>query len=291
MAVRESGQETHSEHITNVTFVLNDYYCYNAAGHSLGAGTAILLLLLLLEQQQQRNSAADSVDIEVWAFAPPPVFTPLSVFDAALAAGRAQVFAFVHDHDVVPRTSLEALCRVSGQLVQVDRLISKRGWSTEQHTHAFVTGSLPAEFEEELTQDLESVVSTLTPDSSNMALRVPSSKMYWMRPLQPPPPTTKIAGAAAAAAAGGGGGQDLPQDLIGELVGAMGDALGDAVGTALNAVVGADAGPSVPDSVVRYGMDQISAEVLATMPMCTSETFLGDHECSSYERAVQRLAK
>jgi hypothetical protein len=178
---------------------------------------------------------------------------------------------------------MAAMCRLSRQLVQVDRTLSRLDCAFEQYTHAIATCTLTAEFEEELSRKIPSVV--LTTQACD-ALHIPASKIYWLRRQHPKASSTSSTPAAASpseaesTAAG-----DLDQDLLGDLVGAM----GDAVGSALNAVVGGDIAPVAPDSVTRYSMNIASAESLGALPMCTGETFLADHECSKYEHAVQRL--
>merc|ERR1719424_1214124 len=77
----------------------------HAPGHSLGAGVACLLAVLLAKEEE-----ALAARVRCFAFAPPPVFAPLS------AARGVEVRAFLHGEDCVPFLSVDAGRRLLASL-------------------------------------------------------------------------------------------------------------------------------------------------------------------------------
>mmetsp|Transcript_23572 Transcript_23572/g.62074 ORF Transcript_23572/g.62074 Transcript_23572/m.62074 type:complete len:520 (-) Transcript_23572:265-1824(-) len=69
-------------------------------GHSLGAGTATLVMTQLGETLGMKNTLW-SQRVKCWAFAPPPVFTPLSSLPRWV---MTSTYSFVHYVDMVPRS-------------------------------------------------------------------------------------------------------------------------------------------------------------------------------------------
>ncbi|CAJ1931750.1 unnamed protein product [Cylindrotheca closterium] len=107
------------EHIKN--WVIDAGWHLILCGHSLGAGAATVAAFLLRSRYPQL-AEEDNVQLEVYAFAPPPVVD----HDSALAA-KAFCTSFVHNSDLIPRCSmynlavfLECLLRVHERLVEED---------------------------------------------------------------------------------------------------------------------------------------------------------------------------
>lgn len=91
-----------------------DGYSLVLTGHSLGAGVACLICIMLHHEQLLPRS---DIPIKCMAFAPPPVFYPLE------NAGNAvnNTTAYVHEYDVVPSLSCNALRRLMMSIVVYDQ--------------------------------------------------------------------------------------------------------------------------------------------------------------------------
>mmetsp|Transcript_5046 Transcript_5046/g.12564 ORF Transcript_5046/g.12564 Transcript_5046/m.12564 type:complete len:297 (-) Transcript_5046:427-1317(-) len=79
-------------------------------GHSLGAGVACLVTILVHHLRatnpiNERLQCLQGRDIECFAMAPPPVFAPLSAAPQAVQ----NTLAFVHQYDIVPSLSVDAI--------------------------------------------------------------------------------------------------------------------------------------------------------------------------------------
>jgi len=87
-------------------------------GHSLGGGIAVLLALLLHHKRSENNTFLRSLaPIEVYAFAPPPVFKgPLPT------ELMQNIHSFVHHHDIIPRLSLGSVYQLLCELKAIDQL-------------------------------------------------------------------------------------------------------------------------------------------------------------------------
>eukprot|EP00933_Yihiella_yeosuensis_P021230 TRINITY_DN16855_c0_g1_i1.p1 TRINITY_DN16855_c0_g1~~TRINITY_DN16855_c0_g1_i1.p1 ORF type:complete len:458 (+),score=111.63 TRINITY_DN16855_c0_g1_i1:192-1376(+) len=81
----------------NEALAANPGFGVVVTGHSLGAGTAVVCTLILQAEQLD-----GSPKLRGFAYAPPPIVSPLE--DPAIAA--AELYCFIHRHDVVPRISL-----------------------------------------------------------------------------------------------------------------------------------------------------------------------------------------
>ncbi|KAL3945800.1 MAG: hypothetical protein SGBAC_000072 [Bacillariaceae sp.] len=107
------------EHIKN--WVVDAGWQVILCGHSLGAGAATIAAFLL-RSRYPKLAEKENFQVEVYAFAPPPVVD----HDSALAA-KAFCTSFVHNSDLIPRCSmynlavfLECLLRVHERLVEED---------------------------------------------------------------------------------------------------------------------------------------------------------------------------
>uniref|UniRef100_A0A7S0R525 sn-1-specific diacylglycerol lipase n=1 Tax=Pyramimonas obovata TaxID=1411642 RepID=A0A7S0R525_9CHLO len=92
----------------------DEEYKLVVTGHSLGAGTAILLTMLLLD-----DPIFVTCQVECWAFAPPPVFTPLEKISPRC---HRAIKCFVYRNDLVPRLSLFSVRRLCLQVKAADSM-------------------------------------------------------------------------------------------------------------------------------------------------------------------------
>ena len=80
------------------------------SGHSLGAGVAVLLTLDLLMNEDRSELRENVIDVQCYAFAPPPVFRPKSSWILGTAEVSVEVkekmILVVNEQDCIPRTSL-----------------------------------------------------------------------------------------------------------------------------------------------------------------------------------------
>ena len=75
------------------------------AGHSLGAGVAVLLTLELLLGAAAASLPANTA-VRCLAFAPPPVFRPDEDAEWPQEIVRERIVMVINNHDCVPRASL-----------------------------------------------------------------------------------------------------------------------------------------------------------------------------------------
>ena len=75
------------------------------AGHSLGAGVAVLLTLELLLGAAAASLPANTA-VRCLAFAPPPVFRPDEDAEWPQEMVREKIVMVINNHDGIPRTSL-----------------------------------------------------------------------------------------------------------------------------------------------------------------------------------------
>ena len=78
------------------------------AGHSLGAGVAVLLTLELLLGTAAASLPANTA-VRCLAFAPPPVFRPDNDAEWPQEMVSEKIVMVINNHDGIPRTSLGML--------------------------------------------------------------------------------------------------------------------------------------------------------------------------------------
>mmetsp|Transcript_28945 Transcript_28945/g.74256 ORF Transcript_28945/g.74256 Transcript_28945/m.74256 type:complete len:492 (-) Transcript_28945:1419-2894(-) len=94
-------------------------------GHSLGAGTALMLALTLRHQAdfwKEKLPSGTLEALEVFAFAPPPVWAPLSSLSEADTKG---LYVFINNLDMIPRSTLRNLEVFFNQLALVDQAVAE----------------------------------------------------------------------------------------------------------------------------------------------------------------------
>jgi hypothetical protein len=157
-------------------------------GHSLGAGTASLLTILLKQQQlqQQRNQKLPighdittsnppllppSTALRCFAYASPPVFTPLQVIPQATQV----ITNFIHEYDVVPFLSVYSVRYLLASLKAIQSVSSELSWTQKL---AIVGGSQPPP-----DDMIQAVLNTpsLLPKRGAPRLQVPASQTIWLQ--------------------------------------------------------------------------------------------------------------
>ena len=94
----------------------NKGYGVVVTGHSLGAGTAILLSMLVMDSASFKDGA---FKVKCYAFAPPPVFTPL---ENVKLEWKAAINVYCLRHDVVPRLCLSGVFRFLLRMKAIDKM-------------------------------------------------------------------------------------------------------------------------------------------------------------------------
>jgi len=97
-------------------FAANPGFKLMVTGHSLGAGTSCLCAMLLKAGEFGRLDKKAAA-IRCFAYAPPPVASPLS----NLACKAVEIHSFVNRHDAVPRACLSNIFRLGQEAMAVDQ--------------------------------------------------------------------------------------------------------------------------------------------------------------------------
>lgn len=200
-------------------------------GHSLGGATAALLAVLL---HHERDSAAAAgaahplagLDIDVWAYAPPPCFAPLAALPPHV---HASIVCWVHRGDFVCALSLDSLLellRVLRVVASTNSLAALAGAWGEVDWRA-VREAEPAWAREWLPQEATAAGphGPSTPAAGALPtagqLQIPGTLFVFRAPHEddllddPDVPIDSDAAAAAAAA-----GADTPMDAAAEVAAA-----------------------------------------------------------------------
>lgn len=151
-------------------------------GHSLGAGTASLLTILLKQQQQQRQRyqhprewsqatvpmIPPTTSVQCFAFASPPVFTPLDLIPHVTPF----ITNFIHERDVVPFLSVYSVRHLLASLRAIQSVPLSLGDQL-----AIIAGSQPPP--PELVAAVQTVPSVV-PIRGAPRLHVPAAKTIWL---------------------------------------------------------------------------------------------------------------
>ena len=106
--------------ITEALSKLPSHYEFIITGHSLGAGVACLLNILVYHE----NVIPPANNVRCFAYAPPPTFHPVSAAPAAVQ----NTIAYVHQRDIVPFLSVNAVRRFFSLLLTVDKTSQHLYW-------------------------------------------------------------------------------------------------------------------------------------------------------------------
>lgn len=106
--------------ITDTLSKLPGGYELIITGHSLGAGVACLLNVLVYHE----NVVPQTNKVRCFAYAPPPVFHPVSAAPTAVQ----NTIAYVHQRDIVPFLSVNGVRRFFSLLLTVDKISQHLYW-------------------------------------------------------------------------------------------------------------------------------------------------------------------
>eukprot|EP00934_Nitzschia_sp_Nitz4_P009311 Nitzschia sp. Nitz4//scaffold104_size75438//6816//8468//NITZ4_005649-RA/size75438-processed-gene-0.58-mRNA-1//1//CDS//3329532365//9301//frame0 len=178
-----AGMATMAEHVweeagPSITNLLrqNKGYELILTGHSLGAGTASLLAILL--QTHRKRDLPRHTTLRCFAYACPPVFTPLEVVPQALRVTTN----FVHENDVVPCLSLYSVRGMLGSLRAIQEYTQAHPMSWSE-TFAIATGQMPP------PQALVEVVRAappVAPKQGSPRLYIPAGQTVWLKGVTRP---------------------------------------------------------------------------------------------------------
>jgi hypothetical protein len=96
-------------------------YGFVITGHSLGAGTASLLNILC---HRKGGELVDGRRTRCFAYAPPPVFTPLELVPKAVKSCTS----YIHEEDAVPFLSIDSVRRCFASVGVVEKYTQKAKW-------------------------------------------------------------------------------------------------------------------------------------------------------------------
>jgi hypothetical protein len=148
----------------------NKDYEFIITGHSLGAGAACLLTILL----EAKDLLPRKQKYRCFAYAPPPVYTPLEFIPKAVKATTS----FVHENDAVPYLSVHTVRHLLSDLRAVDDEAHNRMTSSERYK--VVLGIVPPP-KDLIAAVLESEGKSLPPKQGAPKLYIPAEKIVWLR--------------------------------------------------------------------------------------------------------------
>jgi Lipase (class 3) len=148
----------------------NQDYEFIITGHSLGAGAACLLTILL----EAKDLLPRKQKCRCFAYAPPPVYTPLEFAPKAVRATTS----FVHENDAVPSLSVHTVRRLLSDLRAVDDEAHNHMTSTERYKVVLGMVRPPEHLVEAV---LESKGKNLQPKQGAPSLCIPSEKTVWLK--------------------------------------------------------------------------------------------------------------
>jgi len=147
-------------------FQFPEGYSLVITGHSLGAGVACLITIML----DYEKILPSDIPVKCMAFAPPPVFYPLEAAQQAVQ----QTTAYVHQYDVVPSLSCNALRRLLKAVVAYDQ----RELSTYERIRIEYGYDEPPE--EIVSAVREASKETLTEKDGAPWLAIPAKCIVWL---------------------------------------------------------------------------------------------------------------
>ena len=242
-------------------------------GHSLGAGMAIMAGLWLRHGNWSGSGSIDKSltadvieDLHVYAFAPPPVFTPV---DCLSESDTKNIYSFLNDIDVVPRCSLRTLEVTVNRMKKIDDVVQKvddagfvgRVIMTHDHNKASEEAAAAAECGQDGEPDRECKLIQDVDDAVKLADEEAKEKTRadgkgWLHEQ------LYIPGRVFHLYPYAGEGTDVD----------MAFKTGKSTGLA-----------------ARYRMQEVSAEHVATAPAIEGDSFVDDHQTINYIKAFQRL--
>jgi hypothetical protein len=163
--MRDAAQALYASIVPTLRTALaeNKGYSLVAAGHSLGAGVAILLTKILLDNGFKNTKC--------YAVSPPPVFGPMHVVDRKWSDALE---CFVYCDDIVPRLSLASARALVMEIERIDGL---------PLSDAALRGLSPASLRVAIAGSRQEKLDAAgTPESAVAPLFIPTSHVHWMIP-------------------------------------------------------------------------------------------------------------
>ena len=137
--------------------------------NSLGAGAACLLTILL----ESKGLLPKSQSMRCFAYASPPVFTPLEFVPKT----RSKITNFVHQNDVVPFLSVDSVRHLFKDLSAVDEFSHKDMTRSERYRVILGVKDVPADL---VGAVVESEGKAIEPKEGAPVLYIPSSENVWL---------------------------------------------------------------------------------------------------------------
>jgi hypothetical protein len=148
----------------------NKSYGFVITGHSLGAGTATLLNILC---HRKGGQLVDGRPTRCFAYAPPPVFTPLEFVPNAVKTCTS----YIHEADVVPFLSIDSVRHFFGTIGVVEKYTEKAKWLSQVQVSMGLAKPDKALLDDVLTASTK----RLLPKAGAPILKIPSAAVVWMR--------------------------------------------------------------------------------------------------------------
>jgi hypothetical protein len=145
-------------------------YGFVITGHSLGAGTASLLNILC---HRKGGQLVDGRTTRCFAYAPPPVFTPLEFVPNAVRACTS----YIHEADVVPFLSVNSVRHFFASIAVIEKYTERAKWLSQVQLSLGLAKPDPALLDDVVTANTK----RLMPKAGAPLLKIPSASVVWMR--------------------------------------------------------------------------------------------------------------
>jgi hypothetical protein len=149
---------------------MNPGYEFILTGHSLGAGAATLVTILV----QNKNLLPKEQKIRCFAYASPPVYTPLEFVPKSVQATTN----FVHQNDVVSFLSIQKVRQLFSSLRAVELYAHNHMSSRERYKVILGSSEPPKEL---IASVLEAEGKRLPPKKGAPVLYIPAKNTIWLK--------------------------------------------------------------------------------------------------------------
>ncbi|OEU21033.1 alpha/beta-hydrolase [Fragilariopsis cylindrus CCMP1102] len=149
---------------------MNPGYEFILTGHSLGAGAATLVTILV----QNKNLLPKEQKIRCFAYASPPVYTPLEFVPKSVQATTN----FVHQNDVVSFLSIQKVRQLFSSLRAVELYAHNHMSSRERYKVILGSSEPPKEL---IASVLEAEGKLLSPKKGAPVLYIPAKNTIWLK--------------------------------------------------------------------------------------------------------------
>eukprot|EP00531_Pseudo-nitzschia_arenysensis_P015125 CAMPEP_0116121206 /NCGR_PEP_ID=MMETSP0329-20121206/3575_1 /TAXON_ID=697910 /ORGANISM="Pseudo-nitzschia arenysensis, Strain B593" /LENGTH=653 /DNA_ID=CAMNT_0003615007 /DNA_START=83 /DNA_END=2042 /DNA_ORIENTATION=+ len=151
----------------------NPGYEFILTGHSLGAGTACLVTILV----QNRRLLSKDQKIRCFAYASPPVYTPLEFVPKSVEV----MTNFINENDVVPFLSIQKVRKLFSSLLAVDEYAHSQMTQKERYKVILGASEPPKEL---IASVLEAEGKRLDPKKGAPILYAPVKQNVWLKELR-----------------------------------------------------------------------------------------------------------